>query len=86
MLFKNLFSKDFKNFVFFNNINSSNLPSFIENQYRIKENYSLYDFYKLNMGKDETKLFLFSSENQKKKINFKKIKNDTFSYSRYQFK
>ena len=36
------------------------------------------------MGKDETKLFLFSSENQElKKINFKKIKNDTFSYNRY---
>lgn len=85
LLFKNLFSKDFKNFVFFNNINSSNLPSFIENSNTaLKENYSLYDFYKLNMGKDETKLFLFSSENQKlKKINFKKIKNDTFSYNRY---
>lgn len=85
LLLKNLFSNDYKNFTFFNNINSSNLPSFINDpNTALIKNYSLYDFYKLNIGKDENKLFLFSSENQElKKVKFKKIKQDTFSYSKY---
>ncbi len=85
LIIKNFFSNDFKNFIFFNNINPTNLPSFLNKlEINSKKNYSFYDFYKLNIGNDENKLFLFSTANKElKKINSKKIENDTFSFSNY---